>query len=436
MTFRSRRKRRTTVLLALTATAALSPLATAFDEGSDAGSRYERRQKTTERIQKTPTLRPASAQVRQPLVDVDPSQTRLQINIEPPNREQLFKLQTAGAIIDVKQSELSKDSRGEVLPTPGPVDRWTMPNSERLGRLWNESVLIDRGFGRAIPGVMGVVNEMGRYPFKEGVKPGPAVAVMNEYLPATDMQAAVDASLAAPGNEFGVVVRAKTPEVEVPRGAKDGDVYHLVNTGDYYAATATADRVELRRVEKGKITVLKTQALPQKTIFRLTVRALGNSLRVYRDAEEVLVAEDGAFVGHYAGVIGVKADGGPVLFDNFEARSYAGEFEPRLWAGSTRFYRGPNVHYNTLYFEQRALERHGHHLGNLFQPFIAHGLFFVDMALLPASLGRSSPGECYASDLYARPGDLVPFYTHIPQPTAKGLLYEAGVLTTIFLIAP
>jgi len=72
----------------------------------------------------------------------------------------------------------------------------------------------------------------------------------------------------------------------------------------------------------------------------------------------------------------------------------------------------------------------------LFQPFIAHGLFFVDMALLPASLGRSSPGECYASDLYARPGDLVPFYTSIPQPTWKSFLYEGGVLTSIFLIAP
>src|SRR5262245_20950992 len=134
MTFRSRRKRRTTVLLALTATAALSPFAAAGDDGFDSESRYERRQKTTERIQNTPTLRPASAQVRPPLLDVHPLQTRLQINIEPPNREQLFKLQTASAIIDVKQSELSKDSKGEVPPTPGPFDRWSMPDSGRLGR--------------------------------------------------------------------------------------------------------------------------------------------------------------------------------------------------------------------------------------------------------------------------------------------------------------
>jgi hypothetical protein len=436
MTFKSRRKRPTTVLLALTATAALSPLASAFGEDAEAESRFARRQKTTERIQQTPTLRSPGAQARPPMLDVDPSQTRLQINIEPPNRLQLFKLQTAGAIIDVKQEELSKDSKGDVLPTPGPVDHWTMPNNERLGRLWNESIIIDRGFGRSIPGTMGVVNDMGRYPFKDGAKPATAVAVMNEYLPATDMQAAVDVNLGAPGNEFGVVVRAKTPEVEVPRGAKDNDVFHFANTGDYYAATSTADRVELRRVEKGKMTVVKSQQVPAKTVFRMTVRALGNSFRVYRDGEEVLAADDATFVGHYAGIVGVKADAGPVVFDNFEARSYAGEFLPRMWAGSTRLYHGPNVHYNTLYFEQRALERHGQHLGNLFQPFIAHGLFFVDMALLPASLGRSSPGECYASDLYARPGDLVPFYTSIPQPTVKSFIYEGAVLTSIFLIAP
>src|SRR5215203_2202914 len=106
MTFKLRRKRRTIVLLALTATAALSPPASASDEAGNSETRFEKRQKTTERIQNTPTLRPASAQVRQPLAEVDPSQTRLQINIEPPNRQQLFKLQTAGTIIDVKQSEL------------------------------------------------------------------------------------------------------------------------------------------------------------------------------------------------------------------------------------------------------------------------------------------------------------------------------------------
>jgi len=373
----------------------------------------------------------------QPPVDAAPFQTRLAINIDPPNREQLFKLQTAGTIIDVKQSELWRDSKGEVLPTPGPVDRWTMPNGERLGPMWAEAAAVDdKGFGHWAPGVLGVVSEAGRYPFKEGTKPPTTAAVMKEYLPESDMQVAVDVNLGAPDNVFGVVVRAKTSEIDFPRAAKENEVYFFVNTGDFYAVAASADHIELRRVEKGKSTVVKSATMPPKTMFRLTARAVGPSFRIYRDADEVLSAEDKTFDGHYAGVIGVQANAKPVVFDNFEARSYAGEFLARMWAPTVRYHRGPNVHYNTLYFEHRALERHGQHLGNLFEPFISHSLFFIDVALLPASLGRSSPGECYASDLYARPGDLVPFYWYVPQPTAKGILYEAGALTTIFLIAP
>jgi hypothetical protein len=434
MTFKSHKKPRTTVLLALTATAALNAVGFAADD-DDAAVRIARRDKITERIQQPPTLR-VNPVAQPPVADIEEQVSRLKIDIEPPTRQQLFQLQTAGTIIDVKQAEISKDSRGEVLPLPGPTDRFNVPNTDRLGRLWLEATIIDRGFGKSIPGSLGVVNQMGRYPTKDGVKPAPTGAVMNEYLSSEDMSVSLDIDLGAPTNEFGVIVRAKSAEVEAPRGARDNAVFDFHSTGEFYGVTATADKVQLRRAEKGKITLIKDQVVAPKTKFHLTVRALGKTFQVYRDGELVLTAEDDAFTGHYAGVIGVNANAGPVTFDNYEARSYAGEFLPRMWAASTTLYRGPNVHYNTLYFEQRALERHGHHFGNLFQPFIAHGLFFVDAALLPASLGRSSPWECYASELYARPGDLVPFYTSVPQFTVKSLIYEGAFLSAIFLMAP
>jgi hypothetical protein len=457
MTSRSRRKRPIILRLALTATAALSASAFAADgEEVATGSRFASREKAAERIQQLPALRPATPAAKQdPPPDFEEQVTQIKIAIEPPTRAQLFNLQTASAIIDNKYTERAQDhlkgrqareralgapQEDPALPMPGPMDRFNVPNQERLGKLWYEAVTItreSRTYGAFTTHTMGVANGMGRYPYKDGpAAPPTSAAVLDEYLPPTDMQVGVDINLSKPENEFGVVVRARTAQVDVPQGAEIGQRFYYVNTGEFYSVTAAADRVELRRHEKGKVTVVKSQQVPAKTIFRLTVRALGPQFRVYRDADEVLVAEDATLTGHFAGVIGVKAAGAPVLFDNFEARGYAGEFLPRLWARSTRLHRGPNVHYNTLYFEQRALERHGHHLGNLFQPFIAHGLFFVDVALLPMSLGRSSPDECYASELYARPGDLVPFYLNCPQPTAKGLLYEAGLLTTIFLIAP
>lgn len=348
----------------------------------------------------------------------------------------MFTLQTAGAIIDNKQSEISRDSKGDVLPLPGPSDRFNTSNSDRLGRLWLEASTVDRGFGKSVSGSLGIVNEMGRYPTKDGVKPVPTAAVMNEYLSTSDMSVSLDVNLGASTNEFGVILRARSADVETPRDAKDQTTYDFHSTGEFYGVTATADTVRLRRMQKGVITPIKEQKVASKTFFRLTVQAVGKTFQVFRDSELVLTAEDDAFTGHYAGVVGVNANSGPVVFDNYEARPYAGAFAPRMWAQSVHFHRGPNVHYNTLYFEQRALERHGHHLGNIVQPFIAHGLFFVDVALLPASLGRSSPGECWASELYARPGELVPFYTKVPDFTAKSLLYEGAALSAIFLIAP
>jgi hypothetical protein len=432
MTFKSRRKPRTTVLLALTATTALSAvsLVRADDE---AITRVARRDRITETLQQPPVSRPA-AQV--PVGEITEQVTRLRIDIEPPTRKQLFTLQTAGAIIDNKQAEISKDSGGDVLPLPGPSDRFNTSNSDRLGRLWLEAVIPDSVLGTSVPGSLGIVNEMGRYPTKDGVKPPPAAAVMNEYLSTSDMSVSLDVNLGAPTNEFGIILRAKSAYIDTPRESKDRTTYQFHTTGEFYGVTASADQVQLRRMDKGKITVIKVQKVAPKTVFRLSAQAVGKTFQVFRDSELVLTAEDDAYAGHYAGVVGVNANAGPVVFDNYEARPYAGAFAPRMWAHSVHFHRGPNVHYNTLYFEQRALERHGHHLGNIVQPFIAHGLFFVDVAMLPASLGRSSPGECWASELYARPGELVPFYTKVPDFTAKSLLYEGMALSAIFLIAP
>src|SRR5687767_7130153 len=226
MTFKSHKKPRTTVLLALTATAALNAVGFAADD-DEAAVRIARRDKITERIQQAPTLRVNPA-AQPPVAEVEEQVSRLKIDIEPPTRQQLFMLQTAGTIIDVKQAEISKDSRGEVLPLPGPSDRFNVPNTDRLGRLWLEATFIDRGFGKSVPGSLGVVNQMGRYPTKDGVKPGPTGAVMNEYLSSDDMSVSLDIDLGAPTNEFGVVVRAKSAEVDAPRGARDNAVFDFI----------------------------------------------------------------------------------------------------------------------------------------------------------------------------------------------------------------
>jgi hypothetical protein len=259
--------------------------------------------------------------------------------------------------------------------------------------------------------------------------------VFADPLVTPDFEVGVDINLGNPNNEFGLLFRAKGPD-NLVAGAAAGVVVDQIKINSFYFAVVRADRVELQKLVEGTPTRLKSLSIPPKTVFRLAVRALGDQIRVLRDGEEILAHSDGTLTGKHVGVVGLKSEGEPVRFKRFSARGYGGEFQIRSYAASLLQYRGPNVHHNPLYFEQRGLERHGHHLGNLAQPFISHGLFLVDAGLWPMSIMTTKPWECLSGDLYARPGDLVPFQLTPPAVSAQGVALEIGVIAAFAAMVP
>jgi hypothetical protein len=267
---------------------------------------------------------------------------------------------------------------------------------------------------------------MGQYPYimKPGVQPEGAVFI--EPLINPDMEVSLDINLGNPTNEFGVLLRANVPDV-IPGAKRTEEIVDQLKINSFYFAVASADRVELQRLDSGKPTRLKSISVPPKLVFRLTVSAFGDKITVSRDGQELFYVIDSTLTGKNAGIVGLKAEGEPVRFDNFVARGYGGQFMTRAWAASMYKWVGPNVHYNPLYFEQRTLERHGQHWGNIAQPFVSHGLFVVDFFFWPASIGTTRPYEVFSADFYARPGDIIPFQLTPPAFNYKGIAFQLAV---------
>ncbi|MGL4464905.1 MAG: hypothetical protein ACRC1K_22365, partial [Planctomycetia bacterium] len=164
---------------------------------------------------------------------------------------------------------------------------------------------------------------------------------------------------------------------------------------------------------------------------------LGNEIRVLRDGEEVLKVLDDELKGTFVGVFGVKAVGKPVVFDDFLARRYGGEYEAAAFAPSQVAFRGAGTHYYPLYFEHMSLERYGHHLSNPVEPILAHGKFVADLLLLPYSIGRTPPWECQSNAGYYRPGDVVlPMRIMLPEWDTEGGLLQITAVALSFALLP
>ncbi|MBX9654524.1 hypothetical protein K2Y11_12995, partial [bacterium] len=111
-------------------------------------------------------------------------------------------------------------------------------------------------------------------------------------------------------------------------------------------------------------------------------------------------------------------------------------YAAREWAPTAAVFRGANVQYHPLYFEQIALERYGQHFGNLFAPWVAHALFFADAAMLPYSIGKSPPWTCQNDVCLYKPGDIVPFRLYLPIPDKKGIFLQATAMALCWSVIP
>ena len=79
----------------------------------------------------------------------------------------------------------------------------------------------------------------------------------------------------------------------------------------------------------------------------------------------------------------------------------------------------------------------GHHFGNLSAPFVAHGLFVVDLLAFPHSYATAPPWECHSGECFARPGDIVlPFRLYPPTITSRGIALQLGVIGAMAAMVP
>lgn len=111
-------------------------------------------------------------------------------------------------------------------------------------------------------------------------------------------------------------------------------------------------------------------------------------------------------------------------------------YQPRMLPESVFSWEASNLFHNPLYFEDPALERYGHTLHPMIQPFASTARFGVQFLGLP----YSATIDPYYKRRYAlgwyRPGECAP-HKHYQIPlNADAAVYTAGVYTGLFFIFP
>lgn len=430
MTFSLRRNHRTTRWLALALASGLAGSALAEDsprrvplaEGNNnADEAYRSVRDRTERLMSKPSVEFTSVQKPSD----EENEFFFRIETKPPTRERLFTIGSERDVLrEIEKAFREKDTKQTFL-IPYTIDSFNNPDASVLGLGWFQNRKSGKPNEDRRPGEMRLVGQQGLYP---AGSPSEA-AILNETLASADVYVAVDVNLGSEKSQFGIAVRAKDPNTWT-------ESVDQIEANSFYYAVASGDTLTIVKRDAGKDTILKSAKVEPKLKFQLSVVAFQDSLVVYRDQVEVLSASDAAFKGEYAGVIGLKSDK-DVTFDNYVSRRYGGPFQNRSFASMMTLVRAGNVHHGPLYFEQVALERYGHSIGNLFEPFVAHGLFFAHFASLPYSIGRSPPTECHSSEGFAKPGDIVlPYSIPLPNFDRKGAIFETITLALTFAVLP
>jgi hypothetical protein len=342
----------------------------------------------------------------------------------PPTREEIFELGSEDQIL----RNIEKQYSAEFFLYPGTADRF---NADRpgLGGMW----LVNPLAGEIDPArsTLSVKNQKGMH-----VAGGqPELAVINLPVAARGVVVAADVELGGPRNEFGLAFRGTLDPSD-----KEGTV-GILNRQDrirgFLYVVASPTSIRIGSMTDGKPTPIKTVAVESKNSFNLAVTVVQRSLKVFRDNAEVASVDVPDGRGRYAGLFAVSAVDGPNRFDNFVAMRYGGVYQPRQYPVTTLMYKSANVHHRPLYFEQRSLERYGHHVGNAFQPFLAVGNFYVDLLALPYSIGKSPPWQLQNDEGLPPAGvPVLPFTGYAPVWDRDGVWTEIGVAALSFSLIP
>jgi hypothetical protein len=111
-------------------------------------------------------------------------------------------------------------------------------------------------------------------------------------------------------------------------------------------------------------------------------------------------------------------------------------FEPRSWVASTYVWKASAACHKPLYFEDVHLERYGHSVGPILQPFASSAHFFGTIPLLPYKMGVHTPNECMYTLGYYRPGNCAPYMLDPIPLSARGALFQAGAVAGGVVVIP
>lgn len=111
-------------------------------------------------------------------------------------------------------------------------------------------------------------------------------------------------------------------------------------------------------------------------------------------------------------------------------------FVPRNWEATNFAWTAASLCNKPLYFQQVQVERYGHTWGPILQPVLSAGTFFVEIPLLPYSMGLYPPNECMYALGYYRPGSCAPYMIDPFPLSVRGALVEAGAVAGAVAILP
>lgn len=170
---------------------------------------------------------------------------------------------------------------------------------------------------------------------------------------------------------------------------------------------------------------------------------------------------EGRMVDYFKGEVHIETDDGeivkvPFLALNQDAMSWVSAYwgipaecklpdvlrkmpgdakEIRDFTLITMTWKASGLCHKPLYFEERALERYGHSVGPIAQPFLSGAHFFATPFILPYKMGINPPNECQYSLGYYRPGSCAPYMVPPVPISPRGALLEAGAMVGgVFLI--
>jgi hypothetical protein len=111
-------------------------------------------------------------------------------------------------------------------------------------------------------------------------------------------------------------------------------------------------------------------------------------------------------------------------------------FVPRNWEATNFAWTASSLCNKPLYFQQVQVERYGHTWGPILQPVLSAGTFFVEIPLLPYSMGLYPPNECMYALGYYRPGSCAPYMIDPFPLSVRAGLVEAGAIVGAAAILP